>query len=104
MGNIFKRTPIKDYIVTELSPGYKMNSNHALREYVFQNAQSADHLIGTSKLGEVVDDELKIIGLKNIRIADASIMASLPSGNTHATCMMIGEYAAQLLLNDIISK
>ena len=96
---IFESIPSK-YIVSELRPGYTTQSDAELRDYVTQNVGSADHIIGTCKLGKVVDERLKVIGLQNVRIADASIMASLPSGNTHATTMMLGEYAADLILED----
>jgi len=69
-----------------------------LREYVQNNKASAYHIAGTCRMDDVVDAQLKIKGLENVRVADASIMPSLPSGNTHATCMMIGEYAAALIL------
>ena len=91
--------PIRRFVRRELSPGPSVNGEEAMREYVVRNKGSADHIAGTCKMGEVVDGALKVIGLDNVRIADASIMPSLTSGNTHATCMMIGEYAADLILN-----
>jgi hypothetical protein len=45
----------------------------------------------------VVDAQLRVYGIERLRIADASVMPQLPSGNTHATCIMIAEYAADLL-------
>eukprot|EP00484_Ammonia_sp_Unknown_P010443 CAMPEP_0197076866 /NCGR_PEP_ID=MMETSP1384-20130603/212333_1 /TAXON_ID=29189 /ORGANISM="Ammonia sp." /LENGTH=596 /DNA_ID=CAMNT_0042515725 /DNA_START=100 /DNA_END=1890 /DNA_ORIENTATION=- len=97
--SMFNTPAMRKYIVKELFPGNSVNSIQSLREFVVKYQESADHIVGTCKMGYVVDEELKIMGLKNIRVADASIMPSLPSGNTHATCMMIGEYAAQLLLD-----
>jgi choline dehydrogenase len=47
----------------------------------------------------VVDERLRVRGIENLRIADASIMPEIVSGNTHAACVMIGEKAADLLLN-----
>ena len=58
------------------------------------------HFGGTAKLGDVVDSDLRVIGTERLRVADASIMPTLPSGNTHATTMMIGEKAAEMILND----
>ncbi|KAJ1616011.1 GMC oxidoreductase-domain-containing protein [Pavlovales sp. CCMP2436] len=66
----------------------------------------ANHLAGTCKLGDetdtmaVVDRRLKVIGVRALRVADASVMPTLPSGNTHATCLMVGERTAALMLED----
>eukprot|EP01083_Nonionella_stella_P045359 121887_1 len=96
---LFGSQMIDKYIIEELFPGRAVKSHTALREFVIANRQSADHIVGTSKMGYVVDKDLKVIGLQNVRIADASVMPSLPSGNTHATCMMIGEFAAALIID-----
>ena len=66
-----------------------------------------NHLAGTCRLGRpsdrtaVVDLELRVLGVKGLRVADASVMPRPPSGNTHATCMMIGERAADFILRDL---
>ena len=65
-----------------------------------------NHLAGTCRLGRAtdrrscVDLELRVLGVRGLRVADASVMPRPPSGNTHATCMMIGERAADFLLRD----
>ncbi|MDB5877033.1 MAG: Choline dehydrogenase, partial [Variovorax sp.] len=62
------------------------------------------HLMGTCRMGpasdptSVVDSELRVIGLQGLRIADASVMPIMPSGNTQIPTMMIAEKAADLLL------
>ncbi len=48
----------------------------------------------------VVDMDLRVLGVSGLRVADASVMPRPPSGNTHATCMMIGERAADFILRD----
>ena len=66
------------------------------------------HLAGTVQMGDpfinpyaCVDSHLRVIGVDGLRVADASVMPVLPSGNTHATCMMIGERAADFLLQKV---
>ena len=48
----------------------------------------------------VVDDELRVHGLEGLRVADASIMPTVVSGNTNAACIMIGAKCAALILNN----
>ena len=62
------------------------------------SSMGVTHFGGTARLGSVVDDRLQVSGTRGLRVADASIMPTLPSGNTHATTMMIGEKAADMIL------
>ena len=58
------------------------------------------HLSCTCRIGDVVDPRLRVFGVKNLRIADASVMPEIPSGNTNAPSIMIGERAADLIGED----
>jgi len=63
---------------------------------------SYHHQVGTCKMGQdtdaVVDPELRVYGVEGLRVADASIMPFITTGNTNAPTFMIGEKAAELLL------
>ena len=69
-----------------------------METFIRDNAMSWWHQSGTAKMGldslSVVDSKLKVYGIKNLRIADASVMPRVVSGNTMAPCIIIGERAA----------
>lgn len=66
------------------------------RHYAF----TVYHLTSTCRMGDVVDARLRVSGVQRLRVADASIMPNVTSGNTNAPCIMIGEKAAELLARD----
>ena len=84
----------------ELYPGPHMDDD-AIREYLRRNASTYFHPTGTCKIGtdamSVVDAELKVHGIANLRIADGSVMPAIVSGNTNAAVLAIAERAASLL-------
>jgi choline dehydrogenase-like flavoprotein len=55
------------------------------------------HLCCTCRMGDVVDSELRVKGIGNLRVADASIFPDIISGNTNAACIMIGEKTAEII-------
>jgi choline dehydrogenase len=69
---------------------------------VRNNAETTYHPVGTCKMGNdpraVVDPELRVHGIAGLRVADASIMPTLTSGNTNAPAIMIGEKCAAMVL------
>lgn len=75
----------------------------AILNFIRLHATTIWHPVGTAKMGSdpmaVVDDRLRVHGIENLRVADASIMPVMVSGNTNATCIMIGEKAADLVLS-----
>jgi len=75
-----------------------------MKNFIRDGAVTYWHESCTAKMGtdamSVVDGQLRVHGIEGLRIADASIMPLLISGNTNAPCMMIGERAAQFILED----
>ena len=100
---IMESETMKEFCGEEMQPGESFNSDDKILQYIRDKAETVYHPVGTCKMGfdqeAVVDKNLKVHGLKGLRIADASIMPTLISGNTNAACMMIGERCA-----DFISK
>jgi choline dehydrogenase len=86
----------------ELAPGIGVQTDGELLDWVKQNAETTYHPVGTCKMGSdpmaVVDDQLRVHGIERLRVADASIMPTLTSGNTNAPSIMIGEKASRMIL------
>ncbi|MDJ0631166.1 MAG: choline dehydrogenase [Rhodobacter sp.] len=86
----------------EVEPGPEVTSDADLDAYVRANAGSAYHPCGTCKMGTdemaVVDPTARVHGIEGLRVADASIMPSIPNGNINAPTMMIGERVAHMIL------
>ncbi|QJI29578.1 alcohol dehydrogenase [Pseudomonas sp. ADAK18] len=89
----------------ELVPGPKVSSTEQIQQWIKENLGTVFHPVGTCKMGNdsmaVVDDQLRVHGLLGLRVADASIMPTLITGNTNAGAIMIGEKAADLVLGKI---
>ena len=85
----------------EHSPGSSVSSDVQIEQYIRENAETGFHPSGTCRMGPgpnaVVDNKLKVHGIKGLRVADASIFPTIPSGNTNAACIMVGEKAAELI-------
>src|SRR5262249_37886131 len=86
----------------EIGPGGDVTSDEELVKYIRGSAVSGHHACGTAKMGRgpeaVVDEELRVPGVGQLRIADASITPTMPSGNTNAPVIMIAEKAADMIL------
>jgi choline dehydrogenase len=85
----------------ELYPGPGIGGGAELQRYVRRNAVTYHHQVGTCKMGTddlaVVGPDLRVRGVDGLRVADASVMPEVTTGNTHAPSMMIGERAADLV-------
>ncbi len=86
----------------EIHPGAGLRGQE-LRDAILNRATSVYHGVGTCRMGvdelAVVAPDLKVRGIEGLRVADASIMPSITGGNTNAPAIMIGEKAADLILN-----
>ena len=97
--------PLADFISSEHLPGSDIRSDDEIEAFFRENGGCVSHQVGTCKMGNdrmaVVDNRLRVHGLQGLRVADASIMPTLISGNTNAASIMIGEKAAHMIAQDI---
>lgn len=94
---------MKALIQSEIEPGPLVQDDESLLNHAREKGDTVFHPAGTCCMGpdpiaNVVDARLRVHGLEGLRIADASIFPSLPSGNTNAAAIMVGEKASDLLL------
>lgn len=93
------------YVETELQPGRGVESDDEWLDYARQRGTTGYHMVGTCKMGPsedrmaVVDPTLRVYGCENLRVADASVMPQVPSANTLAASLMVGEKAADMILS-----
>ena len=94
------------YAPRELLPGPKLQDDEELARAASEIGTTIFHPVGTAKMGSaqdptaVVDERLRVFGLGGIRVADASVMPRITSGNTGSPTMMIAEKAAEMILAD----
>ena len=93
-----------DFRDAELKPGAEVDSDDEIVEWIRATAETGFHPVGTCRMGQdamaVVDERLRVRGIEGLRVADGSIMPTLVSGNTNAACIMIGEKASEMMIDD----
>ena len=98
---IYNTAPMADYIARERTPGAQVESDADLDEFIRQTIYVGQHPTSTCAMGmgerSVVDNELKVIGVEGLRVADCSVMPTVPGGNTNLPAFMLGEKAADLI-------
>jgi choline dehydrogenase-like flavoprotein len=94
---IMAAPPMRDIANDEIPLGVNIQGDDELLDWVRHNAETTYHPVGTCKMGSdpmaVVDHRLQVHGIERLRIADASIMPTLTSGNTNASRMILTEAA-----------
>src|SRR5262249_29204489 len=97
---ILAEPPLRQYVTEEFLPGPAVAGDAALLQFARNAGGTVFHPTSTCKMGTdamaVVDPELKVRGVGHLRVADASIMPTVISGNTNAAAIMIGEKCADL--------
>ncbi|MBB5700498.1 choline dehydrogenase-like flavoprotein [Ochrobactrum daejeonense] len=98
---IMQQAALKPFVLAERLPGPKVVSDDDLFDYACANAKTDHHPVGTCKMGTdamaVVDPDLKVRGLEGLRVCDSSIMPRVPSCNTNAPTIMVGEKGADII-------
>ncbi len=99
--DVVKQPAFDAYRGQELAPGAAIDSDDDLITWLRETAMTTFHPVGTCKMGidpdAVVDARLKVHGIEGLRVADASVMPIISSGNTHAPAVMIGEKLAEFI-------
>jgi len=89
----------------EIYPGPEVQDDEQLERYIRNNVVTYHHQVGTCAMGideqAVVDPELRVHGLRGLRVIDASIMPKVTTGNTNAPSVLIGEQGAKFMLKEL---
>jgi choline dehydrogenase len=101
---IAQQPALADYVAEEILPGPRVSTDAEFEATIRANGMSNLHPVGTCRMGgdeaAVLDARLQVRGVERLRVADASIMPSVPAGNTNAPSIMIGEKASDMILED----
>jgi choline dehydrogenase len=99
---VFQSPAMQKLVTSEYLPGAQAETDADLLEHVRNTAGTTFHPTSTCMMGQhrtaVVDTELKVYGMTGLRVIDGSVMPTVVSGNTNATCIMIAEKAADMIL------
>lgn len=102
--HIAAQKPLQPYNLGELSPSAEARTDQDIEAHLRRTAIANLHPVGSCRMGSdkdaVVDARLRVHGIRGLRVVDASVMPALPSGNTNAPTIMIGEKASDIILED----
>jgi choline dehydrogenase len=106
--HVMRKRAFKRHIVDELAPRREVQTDADYLEFARREGSTVFHPTSTcrmgSDIGAVVDERLRVRGFSGLRVADASIMPTIVSGNTNAACVMIGEKASEMIQQDASAK
>lgn len=94
---ISRKKSLERFIQTELAPGAGKSADADLDAHIRATSITVHHPLGTCRMGDVVDEQLRLRGTQGLRVVDASVMPDLVGGNINAPVMMIAEKAADLI-------
>ncbi len=99
---IQNRPPLRELVDVELLPGPAASDDRALLDFARQQGGTVFHCVGTCRMGTdaaaVVGPDLRVHGVEQLRVIDASVMPQVTSANTNAAALMIGEHGARIVL------
>jgi choline dehydrogenase len=103
---IYNSAPMSDYIASERTPGAQVESDDEIDAFIKASIYVAQHPTSTCAMGmgerSVVDNELRVIGVEGLRVADCSVMPTVPGGNTNLPAFMLGERTADLIKGSVL--
>jgi choline dehydrogenase len=88
---------MRDYVAGEYLPGGKVVTDDDWLAYCREMGETVFHPTSTCSIGAVVDEKLRVKGVQNLRVVDASVMPAVPSGNINAAVIAMAEKAADLI-------
>jgi choline dehydrogenase len=99
--DVASRPALKRLIVRETRPGDAVATDAAILNYIRETTQTTWHVVGSCKMGTdamaVVDPQLRVYGIDGLRVADSSVFPTIPSSNTNAPTIALGERAADII-------
>lgn len=99
---IMRRNALKPFVDREVLPGPSLDTDDELFDYACRSAKTDHHPVGTCRMGNddmaVVTPDLRLRGIEGLRVCDASVMPRVPSSNTNAPTIMVGEKGSDIIL------
>jgi choline dehydrogenase len=106
--DIARSKGMSDYVAAPYLPSRFLETDREIEDFIRETATTIFHPVGTCRIGHddmaVVDPRLRVHGVSGLRVVDASVMPTVPSGNTNAASIAIGEYASDIIKSDRLMR